>query len=132
MAGFLPDEGETFIAEYVLKQTTTDRGTGLELGLFTNASVDETITAASLAEPSGAGYTRKTLTDGSWTVSGDTGSYAQQTFTAGGDWTGDVRGYFVATTGTTPRILAIEVDPNGPYTIKEDDTYKVTPSITVA
>lgn len=132
MAGFLPDEGETFVAEYVLKQTTTDRGTGLELGLFTNSTVNETTKESDLTEPTGTGYARKTLTDGSWTVSGDTGSYAQQTFTAGGDWTGDVRGYFVATTGTTPRILAIEVDPNGPYTIKEDDTYKVTPSITVA
>jgi hypothetical protein len=132
MAGFLPDEGETFIAEYVLKKTATDRGTGLELGLFTNSTVNETTKESDLTEPTGTGYARKTLTDGSWTVSGDTGSYAQQTFTAGGDWTGDVRGYFIATTGTTPRILAIEVDPNGPYTIKDADTYKVTPSITVA
>lgn len=132
MAGFLPDEGENFIANLILKKTDTDRGTGLDLGLFTNSSVSEAITEATITEPTGIGYARKTLTDGSWTVTGDTGSYAQQTFTAGGDWTGDVYGYFIATKGTTPRIIAIEVDPNGPYTIKENDTYKVTPNITVA
>lgn len=132
MAGFLPDEGENFIANLILKKTDTDRGTGLDLGLFTNSSVSEATTEASLTEPTGTGYARKTLADGSWTVTGDTGAYAQQTFTAGGDWTGDVYGYFIATKGTTPRIIAIEVDPNGPYTIKENDTYKVTPNITVA
>ena len=133
MPGFLPDEGETLIGNLVFKNADADRGTGLELLLFTNASPGETITAAALTEPTGTGYARIQLTDGSWTVSGDLSSYAKQTFTAGtGGWTGSVQGYAVVTKGTTPRIVAIEVDALGPYTFSENDTYDVTPQITTA
>ena len=133
MPGFTPNEGEAMIASLAINNVSTDRGTNLELMLFTNSTgVDETITEAALNEPSGTGYARITLTDGSWTGSADSRSYAQQTFTAGGDWTGDVYGYAIVTTGSTPRILSIEIDGNGPYTITENDTYKVTPTITFA
>lgn len=133
MAGFTPDEGEHLIANLIYANADVDRGTDLELGLFTNASVDETITEAALTEPTGGSYARKTLTDGSWSVTGDNATYAQQTFTAGvGGYTGDVQGYFIATTGTTPRILHIEVDANGPYTMSENDTYDIDLSNTVA
>lgn len=133
MPGFLPNEGEAFVATMVINNTSTDRGTGLELGLFTNAAADETITEATITEPTGTGYARIQLTDGSWTGSADSRSYAEQTFTGGaGGWTGSVYGYFIATKGTTPRLLAVEIDGNGPYTINENDTYKVTPTITVA
>lgn len=132
MAGFTPNEGEALVAD-LLVNVTTDRGTDLELGLFTNVTPGETITEATLTEPTGTGYARITLTDGSFTGSADTKSYAQQTFTGGsGGWTGSIQGYFIATTGTTPRILVIEVDAAGPYTIAENDTYKITPNITVA
>jgi hypothetical protein len=133
MAGFIPNEGETFYGTMVLKNTTTDRGTNLELLLFTNAAPGETITEATLTEPSGTGYARIDLTDGSWSE-GAAGvfSYAEQTFTGGaGGWTGSIQGYAIVTKGTTPRILAIEVDSvNAPFTMAEGDTYKVTPQIT--
>lgn len=133
MAGFLPNEGETLMANLVFKNADVDRGTDLELLLFTNSSPGETITEATLTEPTGTGYARITLTDASWSVSGDVASYAQQTFTAGsGGWTGSIQGYAIVTKGTTPRIVAIEVDGNGPYTLNENDTYKITPNITVA
>lgn len=133
MAGFTPNEGEHLVANLVYKNADVDRGTGLELGLFTNSSVDETITEATITEPTGGSYARKTLTDGSWTVTNDTATYAQQTFTAGaGGYTGSVYGYFIATTGTTPRILHIEVDASGPYTMNENDTYDVDLSNVVA
>lgn len=131
--GFVPNEGETFMGAFVLGNTSTDRGTGTQLLLFTNVSPGETITEATLTEPTGTGYARITLTDGSWTE-GAAGvySYAEQTFTAGaGGWTGNIQGYAIVTTGTTPRILAIEVDAvNAPFTMSEGDTYKVTPQIT--
>jgi hypothetical protein len=83
MAGILPNEGETFIANMVIKNVNTDRGTNLQLVLFTNSSIGETITAATLTQPTNAGgYAVKTLTDGSWTVTDDTATYAAQTFTA--------------------------------------------------
>lgn len=132
MAGFTPDESEVLQGTILLKRTLTDRDADLELGCFTNTSVDETTTHASITEPTGTGYARITLTDGSWSATGSVFSYAQQTFTAGGDWTGTVKGYFIATksSGGTQRLLAIEVDSGGPYTMHSGDTYKVTPSIT--
>lgn len=133
MAGLLPNEGETLVANLVFKNADVDRGTDLELLLFTNASIDETITEAALTEPTGTGYARINLTDASWTVTNDVASYAEQTFTAGaGGWTGSIQGYAIVTKGTTPRIVAIEDDPNGPYTLNENDTYKITPNITIA
>lgn len=133
MPGFLPDEGETLTANLIFKNADVDRGTGLELLLFTNVAPGETITAATLTEPTGTGYARIQLTDGTWSVTGDTASYALQTFTGGaGGWTGSIQGYAIVTKGTTPRIVAIEVDGSGPYTINENDTYDITPNITIA
>ncbi len=135
MAGFCPDEGEATIANMVWKRVLTDRDADLELGLFTNVSPGETITNATITEPTGTGYARITLTDASWTGAADARAYAQQTFTGGaGGWTGSIQGYFIATkaAGGTPRILAIEVDGAGPYTIGEGDTYKITPNNTHA
>jgi hypothetical protein len=133
MAGLLPNEGETLVANLLFKNADADRGTNLDIGLFTNSSVGETITAATLTEPTGGSYARKTLTDASWTVSGDLASYAAQTFTATGSaYTGNIYGYFIVTKGTTPRIIAIEVDSAGPYVMAQNDTYTITPNITVA
>lgn len=133
MAGFLPNEGENLVLNAIFKKVTTDLGTDMELGLFTNASVSETTSATDLTEPTGGGYARKTLTDASWSITADTASYAQQTFTATGSaYTGTVKGYFILTTGTTPRIIAIEVDSLAPYTINDGDSYAVTPIVKVA
>ena len=89
MAGFVPNEGEALIASLVMQRVLTDRDANLELGLFTNSAPGETITEATLTEPSGTGYARIDLTDGSWTGSADARAYAQQTFTGGaGGWTG--------------------------------------------
>jgi hypothetical protein len=135
MAGFTPDEGETLIGQVIHQRTHTDRDADLELGLFTNAAPAETITEATITEPTGTGYARITLTDASWSVTGGVASYAQQTFTGGaGGWTGSVQGYFIASksSGGTQRLLYVEVDGNGPYTINENDTYKITPNITIS
>lgn len=134
MTGIVPNEGETLIANQIIKNVTTDRGTNLYLVLFTNTSISETTTAATLTQPTETnGYAPILLYDASWTVTNDTATYAKQTFTAtGGNFSAIVYGYAILTNGTTPRILAIEQDPNGPYTIQENDTYDVTPTIKVA
>ena len=134
MAGFTPNEGETLIAQVIHQRTHADRDADLELGLFTNVAPTETITEATITEPTGTGYARITLTDASWSITNDVASYAQQTFTGGaGGWTGSVQGYFIASksSGGTQRLLYVEVDGNGPYTINENDTYKITPNITI-
>lgn len=135
MAGFTPNEGETLIGQLIHQRTHVDRDATLELGLFTDAAPDETITEATISEPTGTGYARINLTDASWSVTNGVASYAQQTFTGGaGGWTGTVKGYFIATkaAGGTPRLLYVEIDGNGPYTINENDTYKITPNITIS
>lgn len=135
MAGFLPDEGEELLVQMMAQRILTDRDADLELGLFTNVAPGETITEAGITEPTGTGYARITLTDGSWSGSGSARSYPQQTFTAGsGGWTGNIQGYIIATkaAGGTQRLVAIEVDINGPYVLNENDTYKITPTLTGA
>ena len=132
MAGFTPDEGETLIAQVIHQRTHVDRGSDLELGLFTDAAPGETITAATIAEPTGGGYARIVLTDASWNVTGAVASYAQQTFTVTGtDYSADVVGYFIVSSGTAARLLYVEIDTNGPYDLNVDDTYKITPNITI-
>lgn len=135
MAGWTPDEGEKLIADIVCKRFLTDRDADLELGLFTNAAASETTTHAAITEPTGTGYARKNLTDASWTGAADARAYAMQMFTAGaGGWTGSVYGYFIATkaAGGTKRVLWMEIDPVGPYTMNANDTYAVTPLVTFA
>ena len=132
-AGFTPDEGEKLLGDYVYKAITTDRTANMQLGLFTNASPGETLVLASVTEPTGTGYAKKTLTDATWNVSADTTTYPQQTFTGGaGGWTGSIQGYFINTNGATQRLLHIEVDGNGPYTINENDTYDIDLSNVIA
>lgn len=135
MAGFTPNEGETLIAQVIHQRTHVDRDATLKLGLFTNASVGETTAYSAITQPTGTGYAEITLTDASWNVTGDVASYAQQTFTGGaGGWTGSIYGYYIATvsSGGTRRAMYIEVDATGPHTIAENDTYKITPNITIA
>ncbi len=132
MAGFTPDEGEKLIAQIIHLRTHGDRAVDMELGLFTNAAPGEAITEATITEPTGTGYARITLTDASWSITGAVASYAQQTFTGGaGGWTGSIQGYFIASKGSVQRLFYVEVDGNGPYTINENDTYKITPNITI-
>lgn len=134
MAGIVPNEGENVIATMIFKGSDANRGTSLQLGLFTNsAGLSESTTLGSITEPTGGAYARKTLVDSSWTITADLASYALQTFTATGSaYTGAIYGYFIATTGTTPKLLAYEIDPLGPYTLLQNDAYDITPNITIA
>lgn len=111
MPGITPDEGEALIGRILYRRDLADRAADLRLGLFTNNTVTEATTLSSITEPTGTGYARITLTDANWTVNVDTTTHPQQIFTAGaGGWTPEVQGYFIATQGTTPRLLHIELD----------------------
>lgn len=133
MAGILPNEGEALIAQWLCGNIVTDKGTDMELGLFTNSSISETTAHAALTEPTGGGYARINLTDASWTGAADARTYAEQTFVATGSaMTGAVYGAFVCTKGTTKRIVSIELNPAGPITLAMGDSYKVTPTVVIA
>jgi len=134
VAGFTPDEGETLAGQVLFQRTHVDRDADLELGLFTNAAPGETITEATIAEPTGGGYARKTLTDASWSVTGGIASYSPQIFTVSGtDYSADVVGYFVATksSGGTQRLIHVEIDGLGPHDLNVGNTYTVTLNTTV-
>lgn len=128
----IPTEGIDTILERVYENSTTDRGTNLAIGLFTDTDLDETSTwnaGAGVTQPTGGGYAEKTLTDANWTVSSGTASYEQQIWQpSGADYTGTVRGYYIRTTGTTPRLLAVQYHSTG-VTVQQGNGYKVTPSI---
>jgi len=135
MAGVLPTEGRVVIGNMVFKQDNTNRGTGLELGLFTySGAVDATITYATLSanEASGGGYARIALADGSWANSAGVMTFAKQTFTATGtSYATPIKGYFICTTGASRKLLAVEVDGAGPFPMALNDTYDVTPTINI-
>ena len=133
MAGVTPNEAETLCLNLIYGNADADRGTNLQLGLFTNSVLSEASVLGDITEPTGGGYARINLVDGSWVVTGDNATYPQQVFTVTTtDYVGDVYGYFIATTGTTPRLLHYEVDPSGPYDMNVDDTYTIDLSTTVA
>ncbi len=133
MPGIVPDEGEVLTANLVLKGGDANRGTDLELGLFINTSVSELTVLADIVEPTGGLYTRKTLTDANWSMTGGIAVYPKQTFTPVATAYGQlIYGYFIATKGTAPKLLLIEVDPLGPYIIDTTSLYDITPRIQVA
>lgn len=133
MAGFLPNEGLDLRARILLARDFTDFVADKEIGLFTDVSPDATITEATISEPTGGGYARQTLTDGSWVIVGAQGDYPTITFTAvgsGSDYSAPVYGYFIATksSGGTPRLLVVELDPGGPRSLVDSGgiPYEIT------
>lgn len=132
MAGIIPQEGEALVLRAIINKDFVDLGTDLELFLFTNVAPGDSITEAAITEPTGD-YARITLATGTWTGANESRSYPVQKFTAGvGGWPEQVQGYGVCTTGTTKRIITLEVDPTGPLNMIEGAEYDVIVNITVA
>lgn len=128
----LVNEGENRVLNILFVSTAVDAN--LYLGLFTNSSEPaETDALAQITEPSGNGYARIALARGTWSVTDDLASYAQQTFTALGAW-GNVYGYFIATsTDGSGKLMFVETFANGPYNVQNSgDEIKVTPKIRAA
>lgn len=128
------DEGEARVAGILFNATAVD--TTLYLGLYTAPTTEppETAVMTDLTEPSGGAYARIALTRGTWTITGSAASYAQQTFAAsGGSW-GSVYGYFITTTlsGTSGKLMGVEQFSDGPYSIGDGDSVRITATITVA
>lgn len=96
------------------------------MGLFANTSgLGETSILSNITAVTGTGYSSKTLTDANWTVSNPDATYAAVDFTAtAGDWD-NVYGYYIFTTGTTPKLLHFEVSGSN-TAIASGETYRVT------
>ena len=133
MALVLVDNGEKVALEYLVNKVTAQED--LTLKLFTsNTTPTDTHTVTDYTEATGNGYSSKSLTGASWTVSGTnptTASYAEQTFSFTGAL-GNTYGYYVIRTSTGDLLWA-ERFTDGPYNIQNNgDQIKVTLNITMS
>ena len=128
------DEGEHRSADIIFGSQAVDATLYLALYTAPTSEPGESAVINDLTEPSTGGYARISLTRGSWTVTGSAASYAQQTFAPSGASWGSVYGYFICTvsSGTAGKLLAVEQFTDGPYSVGDGDTLKITPSVTVA
>jgi len=129
-----PNEAQKVMADLIFPQSNADRGTSLELGLMTNsAGLSVASVLADITEPTGGSYARISLTDANWSVDADgTASYAKQTFVASGSaYSADITGFFIATAGTTPKLLHFQIE-DAVVTVGANESYSVTPIIDVA
>lgn len=136
MAGKWCDEGETSVGDVYLKAGAQP---DFYLGLYKNTTEpgeSDVMTNITEAQTPGSnGYNRIQLVDGDWTESPQgLFSNLQKTFTAAGAAWGDIYGYFITTaaTGTAGKLIAVEHFSDGPYTVNDGWSVKVTPKVTVA
>ena len=129
-----PNDSQKIIADLIFKQSNADRGSSLQLGLMTNAAgLSVTSVLADISEPTGGSYARVTLADASWSIDADgTASYAKQTFFANTTaFSAPITGFFMATTGTTPKLFHFQYEDSS-VTVGANESYSVTPIIDVA
>lgn len=129
------NEGETSVGNVYLKAAA---GVAKWLGLYENNTepAEEAVMTDITEQAVGLGYGRIQLLDADWTEQATKGEYLnlQKTFTAvGGGW-GDQYGYFITTaqTGTAGKLLAVETFSDGPYTVNDGWSVKVTCTITIS
>lgn len=129
----IPNVGEGNMLEMIVNKTAPEN---LILKLFTsNTTPADTDTAGTYTEASFTGYTAKTLTGSSWTVTPGAPSeaaYAQQTFASTASQTAaTVYGYYVIQT-TSTELMWSERFTDGPYVVTNNgDEIRVTPKLTL-
>ena len=132
MAGVWHDQGENNILDAYFKGA--NRPAGWYLGLYTNnAALAEAATLADITEPADVGYSRQALIDDDWVLTDSQVAATQQTFEpSAGSIT--VYGWFLtdAASGTSGKLLASELFPDGPYVVTVGGNIKVTPKITAS
>jgi hypothetical protein len=132
-SGILHDEGRLIYQILMAGQASADRGTNLELHLFTaNATRTRSAGISTFTEPSGGGYAALQLPPASLTCAGTMlTTLAAQTFTANasGYSGGAILGWFICTTGATKRVLGSELFDAGPYTMGALASLTITPQV---
>lgn len=135
MAGKWCNEGETSVGNVYLKGEA--RPAGFYLGLFMDVAepAEDAVVADITEVPAANGYARIKLEDADWTEQATKGEFLniQKLFeAAGGDW-GAVYGYFVTTAlaGTAGLLINAELFSDGPYTMNDGWSCKVTPKVNI-
>lgn len=125
------DEGENRILNILFGSQAVDGA--VYLGLYTNSTEPgETATLNTITEVNGAGYGRKTLARGSWSITADLASFAEQTFTASGAW-GQVTGYFISTSSdNSGKLLGVSSFAEGSFNMVSGSVLKFSPKIRAA
>ena len=127
----LTAEGENHLLNTYLKAVT--RGT-LYLGLYTDvAEPGESALLSTITElPVASGYARIAIANADVTVVGSLATIAQKTFTASGAIWAGVTGWFMTNvaSGTYGPLICVESFSDGPRTILDGLTLKITPTFT--
>ena len=131
MAGILTNYGSEVIAERSFNDASAS--VDHELILYSNDyTPDKTTELADLTEVNAAGYSRITLTDGSWvvdtTANVTTLSYAEQTFTLTA--ASDIGGWAVV--DDTDEVIMAQENDSANTRIDPEGDVNVTPVCTVA
>lgn len=132
MTILVPNTGEVIALQYLTNKVATPEN--LVYCLFANnITPSETDTTATYTEAAGGGYSSKTLTGASWTVTGGAPSaatYAAQTWTFTGVLTTNptVYGYFVKRATSLDLVLAETFTSFTPAA--SGDNIVLTPQIT--
>lgn len=137
----LMDNGADFILRAAFNNVWPATSKNLKLKLFVNnISVDTTtdnLTTSDFTEAAGGGYSAKTLTNGSWTVttSNDPSDvvYAEQTFTFTGLLTNGatIYGYYIVTDDPSPVVVFAE-NKTSFRPENNGDQYKITPKFVLS
>jgi hypothetical protein len=118
--GINPKEGIEVVLNLIYANADINRGTDLVLGCYTNTTVTVNTIWTDITQPNtGTGYLEKTLADDSWIIDNPNGeaTYANQEWTATGSWSADVYGFYIRTTGATPKILHLQPSEIAPVTV---------------
>lgn len=136
-AGILHNDGRLIYNLAMAGQANPDRGTNLVLKLFTAVSGtrDATTTISAFTEPTGGGYAPIQLPPSALLVTGTLiATNAVQTFSANGSGYsgGPVLGFFIITSGATPRVVASELFNAGPFNMVAFATLNLSPQINLS
>ncbi len=133
MSGKWTDAGEAAIGGVFFKG---DAAPTLWLALYTNTTEPaEDATISSITELAVSnGYDRVKLSAASWASSGSTFYHPQVTYTASGANWGAVYGYAVinASSAGSGAVYGVEHFSDGPYTVNDAGSTKVTPKFPIA
>jgi hypothetical protein len=132
MALVVPDICEQTILSLLLGVTTNPGNQVLKLFKSSTTVPNESTVLSEFVEANQAGYSDKTLTGTSWTISTATGTttatYSEQTFTF--TEAAAIYGYYIVTSEPTPRLLWAERFTSAPFTLPTSGgTIAITPKI---
>jgi hypothetical protein len=133
----VPDAGELFLLDTLLKKALSATSEAQILKLYTNnVTPNSTFVAASLTEATFTGYAARTLTRSVWNAAVSVSNKAESSYgTTPQSWTcgstgQTVNGYYVQSNGSGSQVLWAELFTT-PRTLASGDILNITPKFTL-